>query len=114
MPGTAPGGRLIIWGGVDIIKTGNSAESPIQADAVPAQINEILFPQTNVARLAQSAAPDMAELSMLEAGGLGIRWGESNTPYEVQTTTDILGGEWESLPTDANNRFYRINPVPSN
>ncbi len=51
---------------------------------------------------------------MLEAGGLGIQWGESNTPYEVQTTTDILGGEWESLPTDANNRFYRINPAPSN
>ena len=53
-----PSGRMIIWGGVNIATTGYEKSHPIQADAVPAQINEILFPQTNVARLTQSAAPN--------------------------------------------------------
>lgn len=99
-------GEIIAWGD----------NSYGQLD-VPAEIyrpTPIQLAEMGITGNTQSTAPDAAELSMLGAGGLGIQWGESNTPYEVQTTTDILGGEWESLPTDANNRFYRINPAPSN
>lgn len=102
-----PSGRMVIWGNYEFRDTVAFGISP---SMVPHEVNSLLYPQT-VDPLPEN--PTAAELNMLQGGGLGIQWG-SNTQYEVQTTTDILGGQWEPLPTNANNRFYRINPVPSN
>ena len=98
-----PSGRMVIWG---LPRFEPSAVHGFSGMTVPQEVNSILFPQT-ASRLSDGGAPDAGELSILTSGGLGIQWG-SNTQYEVQTTTDMLGGQWEPLPTDANNRFYRI------
>lgn len=100
-----PGGRMVNWGAVDA--PGRNKINQMSLQTLPWYVNRVIYPQT-ASRLSDSGgAPDAGELSMLGAGGLGIQWG-SNTQYEVQTTTDMLGGQWEPLPTDANNRFYRI------
>jgi hypothetical protein len=101
-----PSGRMLIWGD-NYVYNKNSTIFGISAHVVPVEVNSILYPQT-AARLPEN--PTAAELSMLQDGGLGIQWG-SNTPYEVQTTTDILGNDWQPLPTDDNERFYRIDPI---
>ena len=110
-----PGGRMIIWGGVDIYSTDNRKSNPLQAEAVPAQINEIVYPQTGIAPINEFSRPNVGELEMLQAGALGIQWGGNGTPqYEVQTTTDINdASSWQSLPigTDPNLRFYRIKEI---
>jgi alpha-tubulin suppressor-like RCC1 family protein len=103
-----PSGHVIVWGGVDFDTNSESYPNPVYGDAVPPRVNEVIFPQTNVA---QWVAPTEAEFISLGAGRLGIQWG-SNTQYEIQTTTDMLDSEsWTPLPTDANNRFYRITPI---
>ena len=119
-----PGGRIVIWGGVSVTRTGptdgtSGGAIAIQADAVPAQINEILFPQNypfwgSGSPINQNIS-DPGELQMLQAGALGIQWGGDGTPqFEVQTTTDINdASSWESLPvgTDPELRFYRIREI---
>ena len=79
---------------------------------VPAEIyrpSPLRLAEMGISGSAQGTAPNEAELSMLESGGLGIQWGEGNPQYEVQTSTDLLNANsWEALPTDASNRFYRI------
>ena len=99
-----PSGRMVIWGNYQFYATTHGFPSAV----VPQEVNSILFPQT-ASRLSDGGGPDAGELSMLEAGGLGIRWGAGNPQYEVETTTDLADeNSWAPLPTDADNRFYRI------
>jgi hypothetical protein len=107
---TLPSGRVVVWGATDLGPFASNSANPISADGVPPQINEILFPQTNLvwgSAAQTSAAPSAAELSMLQQGSLGIQWG-SDPLYEVETTTNLVSGEWSPLPTEANQRLYRI------
>ena len=119
-----PGGRIVYWGGVSVRVTNNGlrgksgAASSIQADAVPAQINEILFPQNYPfwgSGSLNDNISDAGELQMLQPGGLGIQWGgDGNPQYEVQTTTDINDStSWEALPVGTNPelRYYRIREI---
>ena len=100
----AQSGEIIAWG-----------ENTYGQLDVPAAIyrpSPIQLTEMGISGSTQGSAPDAAELSMLEAGGLGIQWGASNTPYEVQTTTDLLDdNSWEPLPIDASNRFYRVHEI---
>ena len=110
-----PGGRVVIWGGVDTSSTNSDSAEPTQTEAVPAQINEILFPQ-NAAPLQELSRPNAGELLMLKEGGMGIQWGGNGNPqYEVQVTNDINDeSSWQSLTlpfpevSDSETLFYRI------
>ena len=95
----AQSGEIIAWG--------DNQDGQLNVPAEIYRASPIHLAEMGLTGIAQ---PDVGELEMLSAGGLGIHWG-SNTQYEVQTTTDILGGEWSPLPAEANNRFYRIVPI---
>ena len=95
----AQSGEIIAWG--------DNQDGQLNVPAEIYRASPIHLAEMGLTGIAQ---PDVGELEMLSAGGLGIHWG-SNTQYEVQTTTDILGGEWGPLPAEANNRFYRIVPI---
>ena len=113
-----PGGRMVLWGGLNVKSTNNLSAHPIQAETVPAQINEILFPQPDLwGTVPQNFySPSQAQLQDLKDGTLeGIQWGGNGNPqYEVQTTSDINDDtSWESLPvgTDPELRYYRIKEI---
>ena len=82
---------------------------------MPQEVNSILFPQT----AASLGGPNAGELSMLQAGALGIQWGgDGNPQYEVQVTNDINDeSSWQSLsqplPVVSGNEtlFYRIKEI---
>ena len=113
-----PGGRMVLWGGLNVKSTDKLSAHPIQAETVPAQINEILFPQPDLwGTVPQNFySPSQAQLQELKDGTLeGIQWGGNGNPqYEVQTTSDINDDtSWESLPvgTDPELRYYRIKEI---
>lgn len=106
-----PSGRMVIWGDYEFYQTAHGFPTAV----VPQEVNSILFPQT----AASLGGPNAGELSMLQAGALGIQWGgDGNPQYEVQVTNDINDeSSWQSLsqplPVVSGNEtlFYRIKEI---